>query len=75
MAFSSSNSGRGLCIAARSQLSQERLPGMPRKGAARLASVRFLDVGAVDNDFAHRDIGRKDFAVAVQNHSAMRRGR
>ena len=38
-----------------------------------LASDPVLDVGAVDNDFAHRDIGRQDFAVAVHNHSAMRR--
>ena len=74
MAFSSSNSGRRtLYLLPCSQLSQELLPRYAEVGCRQDGDPRFVDVGAVDNDFAHRDIGRNDFAVAVQNHSAMRR--
>ncbi len=46
---------------------------MSRNGAARVASASgFLTMGAVDDHLAHRDVGREDLPVAIQDHSAMR---
>ena len=60
-------------FAARSQFSQERLLRYAEVGCGETGErPRLLDVRAVDDDFAHRDISRKDFPVTVQDHSAMR---
>ena len=65
-----------LIFAARSELRKECILRDAKVGGGECGErSRLTYVRAVDHHLPHGDIGRKNFSIAVQDHSAMRRDR